>query len=567
MSIIRLNADNCQNCYKCIRECSLKAIAFKDSKTKIIDDECVLCGTCMETCPQGAKYFRSNVEAVKSLLSSGKPVCISLAPSYVGWYRENSFPQLSAAIKRLGFSRVEETAIGAAQVSKEYARLMEAGQMKSIIATACSSVVMMIERYYPALLKNLAPISSPMMAHARLMREAYGDIKVVFIGPCLSKMQEAQDPLAGGLVNAVLTFEDLDRWLKDEDITFEVNDISAAGVAEPIARIYPKQEGIIKTIGEEGMHGYTPISVDGMERCMTLFSQMTESPSEQNIFIEANICAGSCVNGPVMRMHHTKILDAITRLSDKKTKEDDIPAATAKLQFPHPRVFANRFPVQKEPTEAELAAILAKIGKTSKDKELNCGSCGYATCRAKAVAVFNGKADVNMCLPFLRERAENMSSMVIENSPNGIITFDENMLVTELNPKAEQLFGVSREAILGDMIPALYGETAFDEAMESGRPIEKKCEGANEKTMVELTMIYIKHNHLFVAFAKDISNEEQNRAELDAIRLSTVGVAQNVIDKQMRVAQEIASLLGETTAETKVALTKLKKSIQDISEA
>lgn len=566
MSIIRLNADNCQNCYKCIRECSLKAISFRDSKTKIIDDECVLCGTCMEICPQGAKYFRSNTESVKALIASGKPVCVSIAPSYVGWYSQNNFAQLSAALKRLGFSRVEETAIGAAQVSTEYSKLMEAGQMKSIIATACSSVVMLIERHFPALLKNLAPVSSPMMAHARLMREAYGDIKVVFIGPCLSKRYEAQDQLAGGMVNEVLTFQDLDDWLNEENIQLEVNDISATGVLDPTARIYPKQEGIIKTIGEIGMHGYTPVSIDGMERCIELFKQMTENPSEQNIFIEANICAGSCVNGPVMRMHKKKLLDSLTRLSTEKIKEDEAPAKSASMNFPHPRVFANRSQTQKEPTEAEIAEILAKIGKTTKEQELNCGSCGYTTCREKAVAVFNGKADVNMCLPYLRDRAENMSAMVIENSPNGIVTFDEDMCVTELNPKAEQLFGVTRKDIIGEMIPALYGETAFDEAMETRLPVEKKCEGATEDIRVELTVIHIPRNHLFVAFAKDISDDEKNKSELETIRLSTVEVAQNVIDKQMRVAQEIASLLGETTAETKVALTKLKKSIKEISE-
>lgn len=565
MSIIRLNAVDCQNCYKCIRECPLKAIEFKDAKTKIIETECVLCGNCMETCPRGAKYFRRNTDRVKKLLASDKEVCVSIAPSYVGWYNSNDFAKLSSAIKKLGFARAEETAIGAASVSTEYAHLMQTGQMKSIIATACSSVVMLIERHFPSLVKNLAPVSSPMMAHARLMREAYGDIKVVFIGPCLSKMQEAEDPLAGGLVNEVLTFEDLDNWFAAENIAIEEIDDDVVGVAEPISRIYPKQEGIIKTIGEENFNGYTAISVDGIDRCIEFFTEMQNDPN-QSIFVEANICAGSCIGGPIMRMHQKSIIGSTTRLKSTKDEIDQNPAPSAGLEFPHPRVFANRSVEVKMPTETQIRDILAKIGKTTKEQELNCGSCGYATCRAKAIAVFNGKADATMCLPFLREKAENMSSMVIENSPNGIITFDEAMLVTELNPKAEELFGVERKTILGELIPALYGETAFDEAMETRKPIEKKCSGCNDDVRVELTVIYLKKNHMFIAFAKDISDEEHNKQELEAIRLSTVGVAQNVIDKQMRVAQEIASLLGETTAETKVALTKLKKSIKEISK-
>ncbi len=563
MSIIRLKAVDCQNCYKCIRECPLKAIEFKDGKTKIIENECVLCGVCMEACPQGAKYFRRNTDTAKALIASGKPVCISIAPSYVGWYNSNDFAKLSSAIKKLGFARVEETAIGAASVSHEYAHLMQIGQMKGIIATACSSVVMLIERHFPSLVKNLAPVSSPMMAHARLMREAYGDIKVVFVGPCLSKMYEAEDPLAGGLVNAVITFEDLDNWLEEENIVIEETDIDAVGIVEPISRIYPRQSGIIKTIGEDNFNGYTPISVDGIDRCIEFFTQMQNAPN-QNIFVEANICAGSCIGGPIMRMHHKSIITSTTRLQSTKDSIDDIPAESASLEFPHPRVFANRSVESKMPTEEQIQDILAKIGKTVKEQELNCGSCGYATCRTKAIAVFNGKADVTMCLPFLREKAENMSSMVIENSPNGIVTFDENMLVTDINPKAEELFGVESKTIIGELIPALYGETAFDEAFQTRKPVEKKCSGYSDDIKIELTTIYLKKNHMYIAFAKDISNEEHNKKELEEIRLSTVEVAQNVIDKQMRVAQEIASLLGETTAETKVALTKLKKSIKEI---
>ncbi len=566
MSIIMLNVENCQNCFKCIRECPLKAIEFKDSRTKIIEDECVLCGTCMETCPKGAKYVRHNVKKVQELIASGKQVCVTVAPSWVGWYDGSqfpggapSFPVYSAALKKLGFARAEETAIGAAQVSKEYIKLMEQGQMKSIIATACSSVVMLIERHFPQLIKNLAPVSSPMMAHARLMREAYGDIKVVFIGPCLSKMHEAEDPLAGGLVNEVLTFEDVDAWMAEEGITLGEADTDAAGVREPVSRIYPKQEGIIKTIGDQ-FHGYTPISVDGIDRCIELFTAMQNEEAGQ-VFVEANICAGSCIGGPIMRMHRRNLIRSTTRLKTQAEPVDAAPAASAGLEFPHPRVFASRAVPTKMPTDQQIREILAKIGKLSPEQELNCGSCGYPTCRDKAIAVFNGKADVTMCLPFLREQAENKSSMVIENSPNGIVTFDDDMNVMEINPKAEQLFGVTRAEITGEMIPALYGETAFDDARDSKHTVIKKIDGASEAIKVELSVVYLERHKMFVAFAKDISQEENSRAELASLRMSTMDTAQEVIEKQMRVAQEIASLLGETTAETKVALTKLKKSI------
>ena len=567
MSIIRLNVENCQNCFKCIRECPLKAIEFKDNRTKIIEDECVLCGHCMETCPKGAKYFRRNTDRVKALLRSGAKVCVSVAPSYAGWYGTRDFSRLSAALKRLGFYRAEETAIGAAQVSKEYSYLMKTRQMDNVIATACSSVVMLVEKHFPDLLNLLAPVASPMMAHAKLMRQAYGnDSKVVFVGPCLSKMHEAEDPLAGGQVDEVLTFEDIDDWFLKEGIELGQMDPDpdAEGVAEPIARVYPKQEGIIATIGDQ-FYGYAPVSVDGMDRCIEMFNALRNGEVD-HVFVEANICPGSCVGGPIMRLHRKSVVRSEVTLSGEETPLDNSPAKSAVIKMTHPRVFANRSVESKIPTEEEIRAILLQIGKSTPEQELNCGSCGYTTCREKAIAVYNGKADVTMCLPFLRERAENMSSMVIENSPNGIVTFDEDMNVSEINPKAEKLFGVTRAEIVGQMIPALYGETAFDEAKEKGCPIMKKCTGSNDAIKIELTVIYIEKNHIFVAFAKDISEEEANREELAALRMSTVDTAQNVIEKQMRVAQEIASLLGETTAETKVALTKLKKSITDISE-
>ena len=347
--------------------------------------------------------------------------------------------------------------------------------------------------------------------------------------------------------------------MAEEGITLGEADTDAAGVREPVSRIYPKQEGIIKTIGDQ-FHGYTPISVDGIDRCIELFTAMQNEEAGQ-VFVEANICAGSCIGGPIMRMHRRNLIRSTTRLKTQAEPVDAAPAASAGLEFPHPRVFASRAVPTKMPTDQQIREILAKIGKLSPEQELNCGSCGYPTCRDKAIAVFNGKADVTMCLPFLREQAENKSSMVIENSPNGIVTFDDDMNVMEINPKAEQLFGVTRAEITGEMIPALYGETAFDDARDSKHTVIKKIDGASEAIKVELSVVYLERHKMFVAFAKDISQEENSRAELASLRMSTMDTAQEVIEKQMRVAQEIASLLGETTAETKVALTKLKKSI------
>ncbi len=566
MSVIQLNEGSCVNCYKCIRECPIKAIEFKDGRANIIEDECVLCGTCVLTCPQGAKVVKNEVPGVKQLIRDGRKVHITLAPSWVGWF-DCSFAQLSAAFKKIGFAGVEETAIGAAEVSREYAALMQNGYMNNIIATACSSVVMLVERHFPELVKMLAPISSPMMAHARIMREMYGDIKVVFAGPCLSKKFEASDPLAGGLVNYALTFPAIEEWMHEEGVdpsTIEP-DPDAKGVSEPVSRLYPTASGILKTIGDESYHNYKPVAVDGLDRCLELFSALRDG-EVQNLFVEANICAGSCIGGPVMRMHKKRTIVSAQKIGGAPMPQDVSPAPTSLQHMPHPRVFSNRAVKNDMPTEEQIREILAQTGKTTKEQELNCGSCGYPSCRAKAIAVFQGKADINMCLPFLRQRAENLSTMVIEHSPNAIIALDDDLFVQDLNPLALTMLGQERADVIGMPLPMFFGETDFDKCKEEGIPAVKKFFSSEIGKNVEQTTLYIPEHRMYLVFIKDITEEEERKKQLVEMRDSTVDIAQKVIEKQMVVAQEIASLLGETTAETKVALTNLKKTMGTISE-
>ena len=565
MGVIELNIGNCHNCYKCIRECPVKAIAFKDGKATIIDDECILCGNCVQCCPQNAKFIKSDHHYVQEMIAQGKRVYATVAPSWPGFFGTDDFSELSAALKKLGFAGVEETAIGANETSREYAALMENGQMKNIIATACSSVVMLIERYYPELIKNLAPVSSPMMAHAKLMRETYGDIKVAFIGPCLSKKNEASDPLAGGFVNYALTFAGIQKWMDSAGVSMDVQDSEATGVSNPVSRLYPKTTGILKTIPDEKFHHYRPVAVDGISRCMEVFDAIRDGLVE-GLFVEANICPGGCIGGPIMRMGHKSLLVTETMIDDAPMPQDENPAPTSTIEFPHPRVFTNRSVRRDMPTEEEIRAILAKIGKLTPEDELNCGSCGYHSCREKAVAVFQGKADINMCLPFFRERAENMSSTITEHSPNAILALDEDLNVQDINPMAEDIYQVNRGEILGYPIPAFYGEPDFDTAKSEGKAVTKKVHVDESDKTVEQTILYIKEHGMYLVFVKDISEEEQHKKQMESLRDSTVDIAQKVIVKQMRVAQEIASLLGETTAETKVALTNLKKSMSELSE-
>lgn len=562
MSIIRLQEGNCQNCYKCIRGCPIKAIEFKDGRAAVIEEDCILCGRCVKNCPQNAKYVVSELDRVKRLLAGEKPVYVTVAPSWSGYWGTTDFGRLTAALKSLGFQGVEETAIGAYEVSKEYAALMEKGEMRNVIVTACSSLVSLVEKHYPKLISALAPVSSPMMAHARMMRESYGDIKVVFIGPCFSKKSEAADPLAGGLVDNVLTFDELDQWIAEEGLSLDGEDSSAPGVAHPIARLYPTPCGIVKTIAPEALTNYRTVTVDGFDRCLDLLDAM-EHDNLTGLFVEANICAGSCLGGPVMRLKRKNPVVAQGFVSEQRQERDDRVPESCRQELFHPRAFANRAPRYDMPTEEQIAKILAKTGKFTKEQELNCGSCGYASCREKAIAVYQGKADINMCLPFFRERAENLSNTVLSNSPNAIFALDGDLLIQDMNPMAETMFGLTRKDALGLPLDLYLKDLDFEAARKEQRPAVTKAEYEDLGKIAEQTVVYVKEHNMYVAFVKDITQETRDEAEMEALRRHTVETAQQVIDKQMRVAQEIASLLGETTAETKVALTKLKKSMAE----
>ncbi len=563
MNILELKESNCQNCYKCIRGCHIKAIEFKNNHANVIGTECILCGECIINCPQDAKYINGQLPRVQELVRSGRKVYATIAPSWSGYFASRDFEKLSGALKTLGFAGVEETAIGASEVSGAYSRLVEEGKMDNIIMTACSSVTMLIQRHFPKLIPYLAPVLSPMMAHAKLMKETYGDIDVVFIGPCFSKIFEGTDMLSGRYVDGVLTFSELSDWMDDAQIQLSLPDNEAVGVSNPVARYYPTPGGILKTMEGTDFGDYHKVVVDGLDRCIDLFRTISED-GLTGLLVEANICAGSCTGGPVMRLGERKLILAQEQISGKKQRQDERPAQTAQVHSSYPRKFVNCTVKNDMPSEEEIRRILAKTGKFTKEHELNCGSCGYNSCRDKAIAVYQGKADVNMCLPYFRNRAESISNTILANSPNAIFALDSELLVQDLNITAEEMFRINKSDCAG--LPAeMYIDTDMIRHMQDAgeRVRSAQTTYADAGITAEQTVVYVPEQNIYVVFIKDITSDVENEKELEKIRQDTIETTQKVIDKQMRVAQEIASLLGETTAETKVALTKLKKSLSE----
>lgn len=550
----------CKDCYKCLRECPVKAIKVVDHHAKIIESRCILCGHCTEVCPQNAKSVHTERAEVEKLLAGGNVVA-SVAPSFVSSFNLQDFSVMKLALGRLGFADAEETSIGAREVTAQYKKLLESGTYKNFITSCCPAVNTMIELYYPKALDYLAPVDTPMIAHAKMIRKKRKNAKVVFIGPCIAKKREAHE---SGVVDGVLTFEDLALMFADKGIVLDeiarLPEHAEGGVNR--AKYYPISRGIIKSF-ENYVDGYEFVAVDGAKKCKEVLENIE---SLSGMFIEMNSCDSACVNGPCSLALKAGALKAnadIRKYVNKDLQEhataEYVPETDLDFTCMHERRRTEDF----VPTDRQLQEILAKTGKTKPEDILNCGACGYDTCLEKAWAVANGYANIEMCVPYMRERAESMSYEIIQTSPNGIVLLDSDLNIMEINNKAKELLGIRDYDIKGKGIFHYFNPTDFVLAVNDHKNIyNKKVFLEKTGNYIELTIIVLKDGKGTYAVMKDITQETKSEAQLDKVKLETLATTDEVIKKQMRVAQEIASLLGETTAETKVALLKLKKTLQ-----
>lgn len=555
MDCLTLKKSNCKNCYKCIRHCPVKAIRFSGNQAHIIGDECILCGHCFVVCPQNAKEIVNEIEKVKVLLQA-YPVYVSLAPSFIANYEGVGINAMRRALKKLGFADVEETALGATVVKNEYDRLLREEKRDIVISSCCHSVNLLIQKYFPKELPYLADVLSPMQAHCQDLKKRHPGAKTVFIGPCVAKKDEASH--YDGIVDAVLTYEELTEWLGSEGITLEKEMDSQR---ESRARFFPTTGGVLKTMNLDAP-GYQYIAIDGIENCISALKDI-ENGNIHHAFIEMSSCVGSCVGGPVMEKYHPSPVReylAVAQYAGDKDFEVAQPDNHDLRKY-----FSLIERENKMPSESEINATLRQMGKLSKRDELNCGSCGYNTCREKAIAILQGKAEVSMCLPYLQKKAEGFSDRIVNNTPNGIIVLNDSFEVQQINEAAMGIMNIrSASDVLGEQVVRIMDPKVFYEVQKRKFNIHnRRVYLAEYKRYVELTVVYDTDNHLYIGIMRDITDEEKEREKKENISKQTIETADKVVDKQMRIVQEIASLLGETAAETKIALTKLKESIKD----
>ena len=555
--LLLLKKEDCKSCYKCIRECALKSIRFAENRAQIVENECVYCGHCYVVCPQSAKEIRSDTARAKALIASGRPVVVSLAPSFIADFPVSGLAEMRRALTALGFAEVEETARGARIVKSEYERMIASGEHRLIISSCCHSVNLLIQKRYPRALQYLARVDSPMVAHAKSIKARMPGAAVVFIGPCVSKKDEAE---RCGQVDCVLTFDELTDWLQEAGVP--LGESGALDGTEARSRFFPTPGGIIKSMDQQADFTYIPI--DGLRRCMDALEEI-ERGGMENCFVEMNACEGSCIGGPVMHRYHREPITCKTRVDHYGGRSgadfSDRPADDLKKTF----FYLGTGEVM--PGEAAIEEVLHKLGKFRPEDELNCGTCGYPTCREKAIAVCQGKADLTMCLPFLKAKAESFSGAILDNTPNAILAMDTKLIIQQANEAAARLFGMgSARELVGLPIDTILGPVEYLQAIGGERTGgATRHYLADYDKFVEETIAFDPEYNLVISIIKDITEETRREKRLDEERRHTAELADRVIEKQMRVAQEIASLLGETTAETKIALTRLKDTI-DLGE-
>lgn len=559
MWIIDFFKANCKNCYACVRACPVHAIKVQAEQAKIMKERCIGCGRCLKACPKNAKHVQSELYKVKGYLENEEKVVVSLAPSFVALWGEES-KRLPGLLKHLGFFAVEETVVGAELVTRVYETYVHMPGDQCYITSCCPTVNAMIQKHFPEVIPYLIPVVSPVACHSKLLKQKYGkEARVVFLGPCLSKKIEGMEEDA---LDAVLTFEEFYEWITEEGLKISEYSIIPFEATEVSQRRYPIVGGVTATIDKS----HSPrkiIQIDGVEECMELIPHIMAGDFKHTL-LEMHGCRHSCIAGAGMPQDGVNIYERRARIECYANEEKAASVAYIGESVNLHKEFHNLKKEFKAPSEAEIEAILNSIGKETPLDELNCGSCGYKTCREKAIAVYNGVAEPNMCLPFMRQKAETLTNVIFEATPNMIIMVNNHLEIIEMNPAAKKFFGLSKEESKELPVEAILDVTLFETVKQQKHHIlNQKSKLLGTQATVIQSVIWSEYHQIMLWIANDITYDEVQAKKLQHMKIEAIDMAQQVINKQMTVAQEIASLLGETTAETKVTLTKLKKLIQE----
>ena len=576
MNVLEVLNTSCKDCHRCLRECAVKAIAFEDDQAKIIDEKCIYCGRCINECPQEAKIPKNETTKLKRYIKSEEKVIISLAPSFAAAFSVSDPYKIVGTLKKMGVDFVTETSQAAEIIADKYRDLLS-NRHKPLVSTCCPAVVNLVEKHYPEVIPYLSQIVSPMNLHAEMLKIKYGaDSKVVFIGPCIAKIDEAEKHQGEYKVDAVLTFDQLKDFIKERDIsTYNSEPEEFDEGCFSRASSYPIEKGAIKAASlNDSMTERSIISVSGVEECENILNELSKGAIKPS-FVELLACSGGCINGPAINKDISTVrkrqrIKDYTRNKIENKKElksavtlDQTVKDTRQNSYNLDREFKNRKKEFPQPSEEQIQEILNSIGKYSKEDETNCGGCGYKTCREKAIAVYQGLAKRKMCIPYMKSRAESLSDIIVQSSHNAIIVVDDNMIIQEFNPEANQMFNQEGSPI-GEPLSRYIDPKLFQKVWkEKGEIKHRKVEYEEYELITDQTIFPLEEYGVIVGIFTDKTEQEKQKEEVREMKKMAADKAADVVHKQMEIVQEIAGLLGETTVETKAALYELTELIQE----
>lgn len=553
--------NNCQDCYKCVRHCPVKAIKIEDNSAMIVSDLCIACGTCYKVCPAKAKQMRNDLTRAKHLVQSGKDVYVSLAPSWITEFEGISKEQIIAAIRRLGIKGVSETALGAEEVSTNIASILEKAEKGIFLSTACPSVVEYVKKYLPEKVPNLIPVASPLLAHCRMLKDKLGEhIEVIFIGPCIAKKIEADSHPE--LLNLSLSFGDLRQWIKDEAIN--VKEINTSVFDKFILQkaedgtAYPIEGGMIETLKpyDKIKKSYL-MQITGVENIKRELANLKEDDFDHPVFIECLACEGGCVSGPCMtnkKSGMAKRFDILKETTFPEEIKNRTPSFNIKMDYTPQGVSRTSF------EETDIKRMLASIGKYTVEDEINCGGCGYDTCRNFAKALLYGHAEPEMCVSHMKHQAQSKANALLRCIPSPIVIADAKLSILEYNDEFVKAFWndeehdeiYDRNNLHGaDLRDFISFTNLFSASLDLEQDIRREHIKHDER-LFDVVVFNIDKKQIVGGIMEDVTNVEMKKEQI-AER------AKEVIHKNLATVQQIACTLGEHMAETEVLLRSIAK--------
>lgn len=553
---------HCRDCYRCLKSCPVKAIKIENGQAYILEERCIDCNICIQNCAQGAISFKSDKNKVYELLASGKKVVLSVAASYssicADWER-NRFP---SALRRLGFSFVSETSVAANIVALKTLEYVAEHQDRSHISSVCPTVVNYVEKYRPDLIKNLIPIASPYIVHARWLRKKLGeDIAVVYVGACVAKKMEIKRECYRGLIDVAISFAELREMFDERNILLKMcgeSEFDETPVGK--SRLLPLVGSLSEIAGKNiSFVELNTVAVTGFQDIKNSLDMVATS---KGLLAELLFCYKGCINGPGIHMKNN-IFERRNELIEYVQSKPTLPAEkdpllSANIDITRDFYLDKAIP-KPEFSESEIREVLQKTGEPDSKRRPNCYSCGYPTCRDKAIAVLEGMAETEMCIPYMRRLAENKASVLIETTPNGFVVLSEKFEILTMNEAFKKMF-LTSNSLIKKPISTLFDPEGFH-ILASGEEEIYEETVRHEKYDIVCHQIYykLKEEKQYVGVFVNVTKNVATESKLDDIRNTTMIQAKELLQHQMKMSQELAKLLGENAAQSEVMINNIIK--------